>query len=191
MDEQLPALRLAGGGRLYRPDAGGDLVPAPVRAGLQRNPGQTVRRAGQGHRLPLAHSPDRTAQADFAQGIRKPGQRHGDHAPGDRPGYPRQVRRRDPQPLPGGHADPHRYCRDPALDALAAGVADPVVQPAGDLLHRAAGQAGQAPQEARERQHRALHPGAGRNPGCHPGDPRRQSPGVFPRASWPARARGA
>jgi ATP-binding cassette subfamily C protein len=60
-------------------------------------------------------------------------------------------------------------CGNPGVDALATGAADPVVQPAGDLRHGATGQAGQAPEETRERQHLALHPGVDRNPGRDPG----------------------
>ena len=61
-------------------------------------------------------------------------------------------------------------------DALAAGAADPALQPAGDLRHRAAGQAGEAPEEAGERQHLALHPCAYRNPRCDTGSACRQPP---------------
>ena len=46
-----------------------------------------------------------------------------------------QIRRRNSQPVPRGHADPDRYREHSDLDALETGAADHAVQPAGDLCH--------------------------------------------------------
>ena len=124
-DEPRAAPGLAESRRLHRPDAAGDLAAALRRVAVQRGAGAAVRTVGQGHRVPHSRAPDRTAQAYLPGRIRKPGQRHGDHAPGHRPGHAGQIRWRNPEPFPGGDADPGRHLGDPGVDALATGAADP------------------------------------------------------------------